>query len=523
MKVVNPSDRAVVGQKGASLSRRVFLQVAGGAVLALPLLQACSSAPATPTAPAPTAVPHPTDVLPTPTSAPQATAAATTAAAAPTTAAAAPTGVATQAAAQSTLKPIANPQPVLPAQSLILTMWDNKPHMDTVAHILAELPKVQPNLKVTIQAFPDAERETKYKLLATSGNPPDLSIGCCGDVPTFAELGLVLNLDDLVKRDNFDKTAFFAGSLWEGLYDPKTKYIGQGSLLALPVNFVFDLCYYNKAMFQKANVDEPKYDWTWDDLVAIAQKLTFDNNGKTPTQAGFDKDNIVQFGLGGAQWNEFDLVIAAGGDYVTAENKVVIDSPETIKGIAFVQDLIQKYHVLPTPSANKNIPAFPTGKVVAISKDGSWNFTIWTDAIKDFEWDVVPVPIGPIGKRVGYGGSNQFWSWNGVKQKDAAWDVMKWLVDPMMDLTYWGTQGIPSVKEAALALDFPKIAEFTPKMAKISSEAGAYIQSSDPTIRSSEWKPVLAAELGLVWEGKETPEDACKKAQQKVEAIMTRK
>src|SRR5438094_652996 len=77
-----PSDRA-----GAALSRRSILRVMGSAsvLLAASLLQACSSAPATPTAAPPTAVPHPTDVLPTPTPAVQAQA-TTAPAAQPTTA-----------------------------------------------------------------------------------------------------------------------------------------------------------------------------------------------------------------------------------------------------------------------------------------------------------------------------------------------------------------------------------------------------------------------------------------------------
>ncbi len=501
------------------LSRRGLLWAFGGVgvALTLPLLQACSAQPAAPTAPPPTIVPKPTDVLPTPTPAAQAT--ATTA----------PAG----AQATATIAPPPTPAPAatptaatvaqLPAQEITLGMPDYQPWIETLKPMLGEAFKArQPNVTVTVQQYPGSEMRTKYKLLATSGTPLDVSWVCCGDVATFGELKLLLNLDPLIKRDNVDPKMYFAGSLWEGYFDPNTKYIGSGNLLALPVTFVFTLCYYNKDMFKKANVEEPKYDWTWDDLVKLGQQLTFDKNGKKPTDAGFDKNNVVQYGLGGAQWSEYDFVIAAGGRYVTPENKVVINTPETIKGVQFVQDLIHKYNILPVPSAAKNMPQFPTGKTVAISKDGSWNFTPWTDNIKDFQWDVVPLPIGPIGKRVGYGGSNQFASWNGGKHQDAAWELLKFLASPEITLKYWGIHGIPSVKESALSPEFPKIAKFTPKMAKISAEAGSYIQSSDPTIRRQEWGDALDAELTLVWEGKQSAAEACKKAQEKVQAIMAR-
>jgi multiple sugar transport system substrate-binding protein len=389
--------------------------------------------------------------------------------------------------------------------------------------MLEEFKQRQPNLKVTVQEFPGSERQTKYKLLATSGTPPEVSWGCCGEVATYGELSLLQNLDPFMKRDRIDPNSYFAGSLFEGYYDPQTKYIGSGQLLALPVTFVFTLNFYNKNMLKKSNLEEPKYDWTWDDLVKLAQNLTLDKNGKKPAESGFDRNNVAQWGLGGAQWSEYDFVIAAGGRYVTPENKVVIDTPETIKGVQFVQDLIHKHQVLPTPSVGKNVPQFPTGKTVAITKDGSWNYSVWKEAIKDFDWDVVPLPIGPSGKRIGYGGSNQFFTWNGVKKQDAGWELLKFLASPEITLKYWGFHGIPSVKASALSPEFPKVAKFTEKMTKISSEAGAYIQSSDPTIRSTEWKTALDAELSLVWEGKQTAAEACKKAQQKVEAIMTRK
>src|SRR5438105_1886434 len=170
-------------------SRRAMLRGIGGAgmMLALPILQACTAAPATPTEAPPTAPPRPTDVLPSPTPQPAAAPTATpnaAAAAAPTTAPTAVPTVAptvTPAAASSTAAQ-------LPAQNLVFTMWDTKPEVEVVQGILDDFMKKQPNVKVTIQQFTGAERTTKYKLLATSGTPPNISIGCCGEVATFGEL-----------------------------------------------------------------------------------------------------------------------------------------------------------------------------------------------------------------------------------------------------------------------------------------------------------------------------------------------
>jgi multiple sugar transport system substrate-binding protein len=207
---------------------------------------------------------------------------------------------------------------------------------------------------------------------------------------------------------------------------------------------------------------------------------------------------------------------------VTPDNKVVINTPPTVTGVSFINDLIHKYHVLPSKTAGPDMPTFPSGKIFAIYKTGSWDYATFLKEIKDFAWDIAPVPIGPAGKRIGYGGSNQYSSWKGVKSPDAAWALLKWNSSPEMTLKYWSTQGIPSVVDSALSPDFPKVANLTPKMQKLSAEAGAYMVPHDPTIRSDEWKKACYAELDAVWEGKSSPADACKRAQDKVQAIMSR-
>jgi multiple sugar transport system substrate-binding protein len=497
-----------------------MLRFAGGVaavVLVAPVLAACSSAPATPTAAPPTPVPHPTDVLPTvapPTAVP--TAAPTAAATAAATAA--PTAVPTVAAT-----PTAATNPAaLPAAELTWLQVDYVPFVDISKKIIADFKPLQPNITVNLTTLPGDSYATKEKLQATAGTPYDVSFVCCGDVATYGELGLLLNLDPYITSSKLDRGIYFAGSFWEGLFDAETKYLGSGNVLALPVNYVMDYHVYNKTMLKKAGVDEPSWDWTWADMQAMAVKLTLDKNGKKPTDAGFDPANIVQYGYSDQYWNFYDYFIAAGGRWVTPDNKVVINSPANLTATTYLVDLIHKYHVMPGKKAGPDIPLFPTGKSIATVKTGFWDWTPYVTDIKDFEWDVVPVPIGPTGQRIAYGGSNQFASWKGLKSPDAAWALLSWIASPEMTLKYWSTKGVPSVKAAALSPDFQKIAQLTPKMAKLAGESGAYIQSNDPTIRKGEWFAALSAELDPVWEGKVAPADGLKSAQAKVEAIMNR-
>ncbi len=59
------------------------------------------------------------------------------------------------------------------------------------------------------------------------------------------------------------------------------------------------LLFYNKNLFDAAKVPYPDpAKWmTWDEEIALAKQLTFDMNGKTPNDAGFDPARVKQYGL----------------------------------------------------------------------------------------------------------------------------------------------------------------------------------------------------------------------------------
>ncbi len=59
-----------------------------------------------------------------------------------------------------------------------------------------------------------------------------------------------------------------------------------------------DLIFYNPALFAAAGIEPPAVgtSWTWDEFTANAKKLTLDAAGKHLGEAGFDPNNVVQWG-----------------------------------------------------------------------------------------------------------------------------------------------------------------------------------------------------------------------------------
>jgi len=74
----------------------------------------------------------------------------------------------------------------------------------------------------------------------------------------------------------------------------------DGKVIAYSTANEILLLYYNRAMFDRANIPYPPNNvanaWTWDQFVDVAKRLTLDANGRTPNDAGFDRNRIQQYG-----------------------------------------------------------------------------------------------------------------------------------------------------------------------------------------------------------------------------------
>ena len=108
-------------------------------------------------------------------------------------------------------------------------------------------------------------------------------------------------------------------------------------------------------MFDKAGLAYP--DWTWDRFLEVAKKLAKDINGD---------GSLDQWGCATSMWWE-DYVWQSGGEIVSADgNKCLLDRPEAYKGLQFMSDLINRYHVAPNAQEAANLGSaklFTTGKI----------------------------------------------------------------------------------------------------------------------------------------------------------------
>lgn len=196
------------------------------------------------------------------------------------------------------------------------------------------------NPNVIVQLEPVSGRDYYARLLtqlAAKAAPDIMQIGDDA-VPSFVSKNAFVPLDTYLKGINFDPSIYLPGLLDPGKIN--------GVQYLLPKDYSPLAVYYNKTLFDAASVPYPVEGWTWEDLLATAQKLTVKDASGNVTQWGIQLPAAWTTGF--EYW-----VAAAGGSLISADGKTftgVMDSPEVARAVQFYADLYNKYQVAPPPA-----------------------------------------------------------------------------------------------------------------------------------------------------------------------------
>lgn len=225
---------------------------------------------------------------------------------------------------------------------------------------------------------------------------------------------MLLDLTDKIADSDLIDPANYPEDTW-GLYTYDEKYY------AVPKDVDTIALWYNKAMFEEAGLDYPTADWTWDDLIEAAKKLT--------------KEDGSQYGLAVRNDNNqagyYNMIYDNGG-YIINDDKTKSgwDDPKTIEAMEVLEGWI-KDGVMPpieTMSENGEDVLFQSGKVAMVLQ-GSWMVAAYRDNEYTAEnCDVVELPKNAAtGRRASvYNGLGWAASANG-KNTENAWKLIEYL------------------------------------------------------------------------------------------------
>ncbi len=300
--------------------------------------------------------------------------------------------------------------------TLTLYHWLEKDRALWEEKIIKPFEEAHPGIHVVLQTSP-------YQLYVSKSLTSIASGTALGDL-MFAEdwFGQELirknyarNLMPYVKRDlnveDFNAETF---TEWRGVGQRDDELYGFPACLGLTVLF------YNKDLFDRAGLAYPDTNWTYDDLVGAAKKLTIDANGDgIPDQWGLSFD---------VHYTGLETVVASfGGRLLTQDGRrAILTEPPTLSALQFIQDIFVKYRVASNTTSFVNPWDGFVGERAAMILIGSLGSINLEGS--HIRWDLTYPPKGPGGKRASRRFTMAFMIPNNSPHPDEAWELLRWIL-----------------------------------------------------------------------------------------------
>lgn len=247
--------------------------------------------------------------------------------------------------------------------------------------------RLHPDIDVLYEPNPGRQYAEKILTGLATDEPPDVFLLDSKLIPTFTNKEVLLDLNPYADSLGIDLTQWYPNVL-----DIARK---KGALYAFPKGFTPLMFFYNRKLFDEAGVAYPTDDWTWDDYLSSARRLTRDTNG----------DGLIdQYGTAFTNYYFYWIawVWSNGGDVVDPEGRVAtgfLNSPRTESALQFCINLRDTFNVAPdvgswvqAEKTGANYSLFAGGKIAMIL-DGHWRMPRLVKLMSEEALDIGVAPF----------------------------------------------------------------------------------------------------------------------------------
>ena len=395
-----------------------------------------------------------------------------------------------------------------------ISFWNGLSGSDgvTLNEMIQQFVAENPDISVRTEIIDWGSLYPKLQAAFVAGQPPDVFLLHSSEIPQFQSLGVLKDLSYLydmgggpLPSDDFAEPGF-SGVMVDGVpYGVELDNHGRGT-------------WANLGLLEAAGV-EPTIPDSYDDLVAMLQKLTLDSNGNNAASPDFNPNDVVQWGtaLGEFPRVDFESFVWQHGGTIISEDgtTATVNSEEAMTALQQMYDMIYEYHVSP-PVAGFDTWQSWAGGNVAILPTGSWfrNF-----AADQTDISSQALPFFQIGEQpVTWFGAHTFMlpaSAEGEKLA-AAERMITWLSDHQ---TLWAASGqVParvSAQESLGAEEYPSnivLGETFREYGKMSAQSKAIL----------ELNAALEPELSSALNNDKSVEQALNDANARMQGILDR-
>jgi multiple sugar transport system substrate-binding protein len=368
--------------------------------------------------------------------------------------------------------------------------------------------KSHPGIKVQVQVIPSEGYNERVFTSIAGGNAPDIFNSGDVVIPSIVSRHVALDLSQFVDKENYDLGAFYPEVI-NGL-------TFENQLVGLTDNWDTQVMYYNRDLFQKAGVPEPTDDWTWDDVVSAAQKIT-SGSGASKT-----------WGLLYETWFAplDDQIYSFGGQVFSEDGtQCLLDEPQSVAALQSIVD-VMKAGYAPEPSVFEQegqdpFSIFAAGHAGMWIGSGRWS-AFDLQSAKGLNWAIAPRPNGPDHPRSNFFHLAMYAITSASNDKANAWEFLKYMVSPEgITQAFENMQGIPSRPDLA---DDPKITN-----SEIVQEHDAFQPFIDslPTVRPApflsnffEVDDAIGNGLDPIWRGEADVQSTATQVCQRVDQLL---
>ncbi len=292
------------------------------------------------------------------------------------------------------------------AVNMQIATWGNDAHKKMYEEMLEKYKQTHPNVSGEVLLIPFNDYQQKMAISLAASEAPDIAWLSDVMIPQFMETNQLTDISSVKDDKDYDFNDINASSF--DLVKKDGKYYGV-AFSTPPV-----MLYYNKTLFQEKGLQTPMElykagKWNYDEFLKDAKAMTNKEKG------------IYGIKLIPTDWknwyiNTVDLVWGFGGDVFSPDGKkFTFNSEAGEKALQMYMDMMYKDAVHPKPGDQIT---FESGKLGMYVNTLSYMSTAKT--IKDFEWNISPLPDGPKSNatRTGFAAYTMFKTENDPKNAE---------------------------------------------------------------------------------------------------------
>lgn len=263
-----------------------------------------------------------------------------------------------------------SPQTVEKHIRIALPQWfypsEERPWLDEAWHAIRE---ENPGWTLDLELVAGRTEQVlqKLRVVHASGEGPDLACLRLDSMPMLVEQGILQPMEGALLAE-----------VWQTMIPAIFPSVqGQGKRYGLPYDIGVRVILYRADLFEKEGIPAPSADWTWDDLVADAKKLTRDLDGDgTIDQWGFgvpaarSRKSVLQW----LPW-----FWSLGGHLEGEGSQITLSMPAAVGAMKWYRDLAHRHRVTPPTLYSTDQDTVFQGMasgLFAITEGGSWEIAM---------------------------------------------------------------------------------------------------------------------------------------------------